>query len=187
MLLASCSYFPRCLKKGCSLHRFMVYLRLLWSAFRFRFTACGLRTPSLSAFLLHLSPKHLDIWLHVDTCGIFFLKLLSPCFVWGKWFPSFGSSHFFLRCSQSSRCQRCHGKLAPLRASAMESMSCSFQPLISVPDIVPRVLIEINSLDTEAHLWCPVVLSHVRTAHRIFLNCFPSWDEIFGNQVEHLM
>lgn len=82
---------------------------------------------------------------------------------------------------------RCHGKLAPLCDSVVESASCSSQPLISVPDTVPRVLIEINSLDTEAHLWCPMVLSHVRTANRIFLNCFPSWDEIFGNQVEHLM
>lgn len=111
-----------------------------------------------------------------------FFKLLSPCFVGRKWFPPFRSSHFFFNVILSladgtaalQKGARCHGKPAPLCASTVESVSWSFQPLISVPDIVPRLLIEINSLDTEAHLWRPVVLLHIHAANRIFLNCVPS-------------
>lgn len=92
---------------------------------------------------------------------VIFLNVFPPALVWPM--------------SERPAVQKgagCHGKLPPLSASQVESVSCSFQPLISVPDIVPRVLIELNSLDTGAHLRCPVVLSHVHTV-RIFLNCFP--------------
>ena len=178
MLLASCSYFLCCLKRCCGIHRFIVYLCMQWSGFCSHFSACSL----LWIYL------HFSCICHQSTltsgCTLIhlaFFKLLSPCFVWGKWFPSFWPSHFFLNVVLSlaniraalQKGARCHGKLAPLCVSAMESVSCSFQPLISVPDIVPRVLIEINSLDTDAHLWCPMVLLHVHKLTESSSTVFP--------------
>lgn len=186
-LLASWSYLPCCLKRCCSIHGFISMCAVEWFLF-----------PFFRMFPLHM---YFCCICHQSTltsgCTLIhlaFFKLLSLCFIWEKWLPSFLSSHFlnFIPGSADVRAAlqkgaRCHGKLAPLWAPEVESVSYSSQPLINVPDIVPRVLMEINSLDGDANLWYPMVLLHVHTVNRIFLNCFPNWDEIFGNQVEHFM
>ena len=193
VLLASCSYLPCYLKRCCSIHGFITYLCILWSGFCFHFSPVpfALRGYLHFCYICHQSTLTSGYTLIHSA----FLKLLSHCFTWEKWPPSFLSSHFknFIPSSTDVRAAlqkgaRCHSKLASLGVPTVESVSCSSQPLISVPDIVPKVLIEINSLDTgDAHLWYPMVLLHIRTVNRIFLNCFPNWNEIFGNQVEHLM
>lgn len=135
-------------------------------------------------------------WIHSA-----FFNALSLRFAWSKRWPSFQFSHFLnlppslflsLHCSgrqlsSASERSQVSQEQGSVPLKWMDSVSCSLQPFISVSDIVPRMLIEINSLDTDAHLWGPTVLFHVHTVNRIFFNCFPNWDEIFGNQVEHLM
>lgn len=69
---------------------------------------------------------------------------------------------------------RSREKLAPRCPSEENSVSSSSQPLISVPDAVPRMLTAANSLDTVACLRYLVAPLHVRTAHRLFCNGFPN-------------
>lgn len=183
MLLASCSYLPCYLKRCRSIHGFITYLCILWSGFCFHF----LPVPfALSGGYLHFCyichQSTFDIWLHIDTFSIF--KASVTLLYLREVTSSFLSSHFknFIPSSTDVRAAlqkgaRCHSRLASLGPHSGISvlfLSASHY----VPDIVPKVLIEINSLDTgDAHLWYPMVLLHIRTVNRIFLNCFPNWNE----------
>ena len=100
-LWASCSYLPCCLKRCCSIHGFITYLCILWSGFYFHFLPVpfALRGYLHFCYICHQSTLTSGCTLIHSA----FLKLLSLCFTWEKWPPSFLSSHFLtfisLHCS----------------------------------------------------------------------------------------